>query len=177
MPSKSINDDSPTLFPLEMFAQSVNCQTGNGSLPGDSHASHSLPPLEDAITPSTCGQKCLESSGEIIQNGSSQRTFLTERFLERFEIYGKSDIRLMRSTYHPPQWVQLITGDDSGWLPTPTATANHMAPSMRKWRAYRAFQDWAMKLTPELWELMMGYPAGWTDSKDSGMQLSLKSPR
>ena len=50
----------------------------------------------------------------------------------------------------------------SGW-PTPTETANHDAPSMRKWPAYARYQDAVQRTTVRLWEWMMDFPAGWLD--------------
>lgn len=49
----------------------------------------------------------------------------------------------------------------SGW-PTPTETANHDAPSMRKWPAYARYQDAVRRTTARLWEWMMDLPEGWT---------------
>jgi hypothetical protein len=47
--------------------------------------------------------------------------------------------------------------------PTPTRTANHDAPSMRKWPSHKAVQDEAGGTTPRLWEWMMDFPDGWTE--------------
>ena len=47
--------------------------------------------------------------------------------------------------------------------PTPTRTANHDAPSMRKWKSHKAVQDEAGGTSPRLWEWMMGFPEGWTE--------------
>jgi hypothetical protein len=55
-----------------------------------------------------------------------------------------------------------------GW-PTPTAKANHDAPSMRKWPAYRRYQTSITRTFPRLWEWMMGFPEGWTDCTNSEM--------
>ena len=66
----------------------------------------------------------------------------------------------------------------SSWWPTPTAKANHCAPSMRKWPAYARMQDEVGPggLTPALWEWLMGFPDGWTDCEHSGTQSSPTSP-
>jgi len=63
-----------------------------------------------------------------------------------------------------PLWVRRIVDYDGGWLPTPTAKANHDAPSMTKWPAYASYQRWlgGRRTSPRLWEWMMGWPIGWT---------------
>ncbi len=52
----------------------------------------------------------------------------------------------------------IIGGRASGFSHTPTATANHMAPSMTKHPSCRG-----IIVTPEIWESAMGFPKGWTD--------------
>ena len=52
----------------------------------------------------------------------------------------------------------IIGGRASGFSHTPTATANHMAPSMQKHPSCRG-----IIVTPEIWESAMGFPKGWTD--------------
>lgn len=69
----------------------------------------------------------------------------------------------------------------SWWWPTPTAKANHCAPSMRKWPAYARFQEivgTGGSPSPDLFEWMMGLPAGWTDPDDepAATPSSPKSP-
>jgi hypothetical protein len=58
----------------------------------------------------------------------------------------------------------------SGW-PTPTETANHDAPSMRKWPAYARYQDAVKRTTVRLWEWMMDFPVGWLDCMSSETRL------
>lgn len=54
------------------------------------------------------------------------------------------------------------------WLPTPTAKANHSAPSMRKWPAYIRFQDrFPGPIHPRTFEWMMGFPIDHTASDPS----------
>jgi hypothetical protein len=53
---------------------------------------------------------------------------------------------------------------ECSFWPTPTAKANHMAPSMRKWPGYARMQDeLGGQLDPSHWEWLMGFPIGWTD--------------
>ncbi len=72
------------------------------------------------------------------------------------------------------RWVRRILGRAGSWLPTPTAKANVLAPSMSKWPAYASFQIWmsGRKLIP-VWEWMMGFPEGWTDCERLGTRSCL----
>jgi hypothetical protein len=64
----------------------------------------------------------------------------------------------------PPRLVRRILGGDAGYVATPTATANHAAPSMQKWPGCRRLVALSGgSITPELWEWLMGLPVGWTD--------------
>jgi hypothetical protein len=66
---------------------------------------------------------------------------------------------------------------DASWWPTPTATANHFAPSMRKWPSFARFQDevGTGRLEAALWEWAMGFPDKWTDCGHSATRSSRKS--
>lgn len=62
-------------------------------------------------------------------------------------------------------WVLTTFGNDTGYLHTPTATANYACKSMQKWpncREYTRVFGWP---TPTDHEWMMGFPIGWTDLK------------
>ena len=120
----------------------------------------------------TNGQKCTELFESSDLEQSSPRMSRKGLYIEHAKI--SDTVRCYE--YPPPQWVRRIVGRDSGYLPTPTAKANIDAPYMRRWPAYRAYQEWINGITsPILWEWLMGYPEGWTDLEGSGMQLSLKS--
>jgi len=62
-------------------------------------------------------------------------------------------------------WVLTTFGGDTGYLHTPTATANYAAPSMQKWPNCRAFVRVFGQPTPESHEWLMDWPQGWTDLK------------
>jgi len=179
MQSRSIPCDSPTPSPSAISAQSEapTFPEGIGLSREDSPASHLVPPHADGITQPISGPKCGElwpssDLDSLLLKTSTKRQFYALETIADHSVWGQK-----ATEYRPPQWVQLITGSVFGWLPTPTAKANHTAPSMRKWPAYLAFQRWTRrKLTPELWEAMMGYPTGWTDLNASGIALSLRSP-
>jgi hypothetical protein len=76
--------------------------------------------------------------------------------------YGLEDMPACRFECEPRDLGRLTTARASTLLPTPTETANHCAPSMRKWPGYARLQD-SGGISPTRWEWMMGYPHGWTD--------------
>lgn len=69
----------------------------------------------------------------------------------------------------PPPWVRRTLGDDGGYLATPTATANQGCPSMRIWPGCARLQSIFGGVTPDLWDWMMGFPAGWSDLQPLAM--------
>ena len=81
-------------------------------------------------------------------------------------ICGDSGMPACRFNCAPHSSEHRIDAPELGWLPTPTATANHCAPSMRKWPTYLRFQErfgTGGSPPPETFEWMMGLPIGWTD--------------
>ena len=49
-------------------------------------------------------------------------------------------------------------------LPTPTATANMLSPSMQKWESHKNLEgSVGGSLNPAWVEWLMGWPIGWTD--------------
>ena len=66
-------------------------------------------------------------------------------------------------------------------LPRPTAKANQLAPSMRKWPSCLHLQELVGRTGgsphPELWEWLMGFPIGWSDSRHSVTQWSRNARR
>ena len=82
---------------------------------------------------------------------------------------------IVRGTFSPLPFVDTLARDSS-WLPTPTAKANHCAPSMLKWPAYRRFQvltGTGGRPHPEVFEWMMGLPTGWTACEPLATRSSL----
>src|SRR5690606_9299936 len=61
---------------------------------------------------------------------------------------------------------ETTSGGAVGLWPTPTATANHGCPSMRKWPSYSRLQDDG-GISPSRWEWMMGYPESHTECERS----------
>jgi hypothetical protein len=88
------------------------------------------------------GLKCFGSCARSSPGTSSRRTSSAGPSSEPPRIYERraTPPALLRSIR--PSWLRRIAVSGGGWLPTPTAKANHDAPSMRKWPAYATYQDW-----------------------------------
>lgn len=73
-----------------------------------------------------------------------------------------------------------IDAGERSWLPTPTATANQLSPSMSKWPSCRNLQAFVGRIGgvphPELWEWLMGLPIGWTALGVPATPFALSSP-
>lgn len=120
----------------------------------------SRPHLEDGRDTPTCGPTCNARSLNAVRSGSSSRTSTELRGPWLSTTWATSGIgRLVVSTALRI-WALPIADRARFYWPTPTAKANHWAPSMRKWPAYARIQDEAPP-TPALFELMMGLPEGW----------------
>lgn len=62
-------------------------------------------------------------------------------------------------------WVLTMFGKGTGFVHTPTCTANYAARSMQKWACAREFVKVFGKPSPMNHEWLMGWPIGWTDSR------------
>ena len=118
-----------------------------------------------------CGQNSYASSSNVCRDGLSGKTCRERIILSRPQ--------LICETYNTPYGKYVSAYLFAGTFaierilwPTPTATANHLSPSMAKWPAYARMQWNIRKITPRLWEWMMGFPAGWTDLEPSATPSS-----
>lgn len=137
---------------------------------GASPANRLVPLLAVGTMPRISGPKCFGSLGKCARVTFSARTFSASPSSVPQRIYERRAIApaLLRSIR--PSWLRRIAVSGGGWLPTPTAKANHDAPSMRKWPAYATYQNWLSgRTSPAAWEWMMDWPIGWTDSTASAM--------
>jgi hypothetical protein len=118
------------------------------------------------------------------------------------ETWPRSGMTRSGTAYRLPPLVPLTAGTESGLLPTPTETANMLAPSMQKWPAHRNLvatptsRDWRSgkasqatleknsrplseqiggSLNPTWVEWLMGFPLGWTAFEPSEMPSSPRS--
>lgn len=160
-------------FPSGMTFEPLTADLGAALLTwylGDFLANRSAQHLEAGRSQKTCGPKCCESSTRSGRQWFLPRMLNGIRSGKQPKIWQASDTPLESRLSMRPKRLQSMIGVDGGWLPTPTAKANHSAPSMRKWPAYHAYQDWlGRKTSPQVWEWMMGWPIGWTDLKPLAM--------
>jgi hypothetical protein len=145
-----------------------------------SRASHSHRPRGDAdqarrITVSS-GQRCAELFRSASRLGFLVRMLLTStewHSRKWWLIWRGSDTRSRRRLKFRLVPSDTITGGRaSGFLATPTATANQGAPSMMKHPGCRD-----IIMDPEVLEERMGFPKGWTDLGHSATRSSRKSPK
>lgn len=150
-----------TLTDARGEALSMWCQAG-------SHASRSLRRLEDELSREIDGPTCFALSVRSSRVPYAPRTSPMLLLIEPQPICEPSDIQLPSVCSAPVASAVPPGVHAGGWFPTPTAKANHDAPSMRKWPAYALWQNWTGgRTTPVLWEWLMGWPIGWTDSQRS----------
>lgn len=130
-------------------------------------ASHSVQRPTVAIPPTISGPSCSMRSEASTPCSCSQKTSNERPSKRPLKTLLHVDIAQPLESLQPPDWVRRMTDRDGGYLPTPTAKANHDAPSMRKWPAYETYQRWlaafGARTEPRIWEWMMGFPIGWTD--------------
>lgn len=126
-------------------------------------ASRSVQPHEGETLPMIFGPTCSGSSATSVPVGSLLKTLLAEGYST---LSGQPLTWKRKATPHSFSIWRLrldgISARELSLRPTPTAKANHDAPSMRKWPAYARQQDEG-GISPSRWEWMLGYPDGWTD--------------
>lgn len=121
-----------------------------------------------------CGGRCSESSSISSRDGASSKIRISS---------GESGCRSCggncgSTATCPCPWESIrlhlepaMRGDDASLLPTPTAIANQLSPSMRKHPACRRLQGLVGRTGglphPALWEWLMGFPIGHSDCGDS----------
>lgn len=137
----------------------------------DFRVSHFRVRAEDGELPSTYGQRCCELSEKLSLDTCSPRTSRKKRSQSRRETSSWPGSIVELGEFPPPHWLAAHTDESaSGWLPTPTATANHECESMQKWPNHRLLRrvTCGRSIGPSYWEWMMGWPIGWTDSEPLG---------
>jgi hypothetical protein len=118
----------------------------------------------------TCGTPLSTSCSTLNRAGYSQRTWIPRVHADVCEGCAATSIAWDITSRHtsarrPRKSAAATTDVGSGFWPTPTAKANHLSPSMRKWPAYAAFQDSLGRgCMVKAWEYLMNFPPGWTDS-------------
>ena len=125
-------------------------------------ARHSRVRREAGQLPLTFGLVCGRSSRTLGQRLSLPRTYRGKQLSSQLAISElwvtpPKQFRCQRRT-----WVLTTFGSATGFLHTPTVTANFSAPSMQKWASCRLFSAVFGRPSPGAFEYLMGWPDGWT---------------
>ena len=157
-PSSAISEHSPvTGTPEAIRAWLTFAQA-------DFRAYPSAPQQEAETTcPKTDGLTCETSSQSSSPSGSSVKTLREGRSRQRVKTSTRSGTPQRMPSFVPLRWDAVPHVHAGGRWPTPTATANHDAPSMQKHPAYRRWKEVTQGRThPEQWEALLDWPTGWT---------------
>ena len=111
----------------------------------------------------TSGRKCGESWQMSLPGTYLPRTSASEPSMRRRTTSKRWVTKSDALPYPRQTWVLTTFGRDSGYLHTPTATANYCATSMQKHAACREYRRVFGRVTPTNHEWLMGWPIGWTD--------------
>ena len=130
----------------------------------DGRVRDSRPHPEGARDTPTFGPTFVAPSPSVLPASSSSRTSIPRPGWWLKPISSDSDSVLLAISFARLLWGLPIADRARFYWPTPTAKANHWAPSMRKWPAYRRLQDAIPAPSPELFEWQMGLPVGWISS-------------
>ena len=125
---------------------------------------------EVATTQKISGRKCGGSSKKSNRRLCSQRTLKKPRSNAQLEISSIWVTDVEQCRYPRKTWVLTTFEIGSGFLATPTETANQDAPSMMKWPGCRNFVQVFGRVSPVAYEWLMGLPSGWTDVEPLGMR-------
>ena len=157
-------NDMATSESVETFPMSMSSAAA-------SHANHSVPRVvDDAVAKQTLvssGLRCCALLTKESRLGSLLRMLLTSEvpFSRKWYLIWKpSAMKSGRLKFRLVPSDTITGGKGSGFLATPTATANQACNSMQKWPGCRG-----VIVTPEEWERRMGFPVGWTDLQRSVM--------
>lgn len=139
-----------------------------------SHARHLVLLHQGKTMQTIFGRKCGESWQMSLPGTSLPKTSVKTPSTTRQTTSRRWVTKSDAPSYQRKTWVQTTFGKDSGYLHTPTCTANYAAPSMQKWASCREFVRVFGIPTPKNQEWMMGWPIGWTDLKplETGKFLS-----
>lgn len=122
-----------------------------------------IPPRLEARTRRTIsGRKCGESWQMSLPGTYLPRTSSDARSTAQPTTLKRWVTKPARLPYPRQTWVRTTFGGATGFLHTPTATANYSSPSMQKWPNCREFVRVFGTPSPTNHEWLMGWPIGWT---------------
>ena len=129
--------------------------------------------LEDALWRTISGRRCDGSWQMSLPGTYLPRTLYGRQSKRRPEtsriwVTKPASLPLARRT-----WVATTFGSGTGYLHTPTTTANYACRSMQKWPNCREYVRVFGKPTPENHEWLMAWPIGWTDLRPLEMDRFL----
>lgn len=109
---------------------------------------------------SSCGSWQMSLQGLSLPRTSHARRSMPQPTTSRRWVLPPAVLPYLRQT-----WVLTTFGSGTGFLHTPTHTANYACASMQKWPNCREFVRVFGKPTPTNHEWLMAWPIGWTDLK------------
>lgn len=108
------------------------------------------------------GRKCGGSWQMSLPGTYLPRTSKDARSIERPTNWKRWVTKSDALSFPRQTWVLTTFGSGTGYLHTPTCTANYASPSMQKWPSCRAFTLAFGKPSPANHEWLMGWPIGWS---------------
>jgi len=167
----SHSDKTTGYQPFSRFGMTfvpLTADRGAGSLMLCLEASLAKPtaPLRlDATMPTIFGLKCAESWQRSLPGTYLPRTSANAQLTRRRTTAKRWVMKPSAFPFQRQTWVVTTYGSGTGYLHTPTCTANYAAPSMQKHPCAREFTRVFGKPTPMNHEWLMGWPIGWSDLK------------
>ncbi len=155
-------------FPYGMTSEHLTVSHGEDVLMWCLEVSHVKPipaRLEAATRRMTSGRKCGESWQRSLPGTYLPRTPKDARLIVRPTTWKRWGMKPAVFPFPRLTWARTMFGIDTGYVHTPTATANYMAPSMKKWPGCREFARVFGMVSPEIHEHLMGWPIGWSALK------------
>ena len=136
----------------------------------DSLANPSATQPTEKQQPWTFSQKCFESLRKSTPDLCSLKMLSYHPLSAPQKTLNRSVIKPKSPLFQRQTWVQTTLGEDTGFLHTPTCTANYTAPSMMKHKCCQLFlQAFGKARNPLVAEWLMGWIIGWTDCTPLGM--------
>lgn len=120
--------------------------------------------LEAATSLMTYGRKCGESWQRQLPGTYLQRTLHAKPSMRLPPTWTRWVTKPSALPYPRRTWVVTTFGSGTGYVHTPTETANYTAPSMlKKWPSCREWLRVFGQPTPVAHEYLMDWPIGWSD--------------
>lgn len=120
--------------------------------------------LEDGTRRTISGRKCGESWQRQLPGTYLQRTLIAKRSTRLPTTLSRWVTRPGAFPLPRQTWVLTTFGSGTGFVHTPTETANYTCRSMQKWPNCREFVRVFGTVSPEAHEWLMDWPDGWSAS-------------